>query len=99
MDRAKPIVNAIIQQESKARWSCQRATQIDRKHSEAVRENDENNQNNENNQNENLSRIWESILSNAEIEQLGPGVGQLLVDHAKATLAMKRCFLIELSYY
>ena len=83
MDRAKPIVNAIVQQESKARWSCHR--EINRKHSEAVRETES-----DSFEDENLSRIWESILSNAEIEQLGPGVNQLLVDHAKAVLAMKR---------
>lgn len=85
MDRAKPIVNAIVQQESKARWSCHR--EVNRKHSEAVRENES-----DSFEDENLNRIWESILSNSEIEQLGPGVGQLLVDHAKAILAMKRCF-------
>ncbi len=37
-----------------------------------------------------LNRIWDSVLHNADVEQLGPGFAQLLVDQAQATITMKR---------
>ena len=91
MDKVKPLVNNILQQESKTRWSRHRGPDIkaERKCNEARRDGPDDDLHDTISE-EPLNRIWESILRDSEIEQLGPGVGQLLIDQARATIALKR---------
>ena len=88
MDKIKPLLNRILQQESKTRWSRQRAAEIkdDRKRNEAGHDDDFHDLMSD----EPLNRIWDSILHNSDVEHLGPGIGQLLIDQARAAITMKR---------
>lgn len=92
MDQIRPVVNAVLQAQSKTRWSHHhhrqgrppnKAAEI-RKSSEA--EGSASPRADEGKEEE----LWESLASHPDLERLGPGVGQLLVDQARATLAMKR---------
>lgn len=91
MDKIKPVVNMVLQQESKTRWSRHHVPEIkaDRKRNEAGQSGPEDDFQDLIND-EPLNRIWDSILHNSDVEQLGPGIGQLLVDQARATITMKR---------
>jgi hypothetical protein len=91
MDKVKPVVNMVLQQESKTRWSRHHVSEIkvDRKRNEAGHSGPDDDFQDLMND-EPLNRIWESVLHNADVEQLGPGIGQLLVDQARATITMKR---------
>lgn len=94
MDKIKPLVNdKVLKQESKTRWSRQRVPEIKAsgiKHDEAGQSGPEDDDFHDLISDEPLARMWESILYNADAEQLGPGVGQLLIDQARATITMKR---------
>lgn len=92
MDKIKPLVNRVLQQESKTRWSRQRAPEIKAsgKHDEAGQSGPDDDDFHDLISDEPLTRIWESILQNSDAEQLAPGVGQLLIDQARATITMKR---------
>ncbi len=91
MDKIKPLVNKVLQQESKTRWSRQRVPEIkaDRKRNEAGHT-DPDDDFQDLMSDEPLNRICESILHSSDVEQLGPGIGQLLIDQARATITMKR---------
>ncbi|XP_046650573.1 uncharacterized protein LOC124341686 isoform X1 [Daphnia pulicaria] len=91
MDKVKPVVNMVLQQESKTRWSRHHVPEIkvDRKRNEAGHSGPDDDFQDLMND-EPLNRIWDSVLHNADVEQLGPGIAQLLVDQARATITMKR---------
>lgn len=86
VDKARPMINNILQQESKTRWSRQvPETKDDSKCNETITSNPD-----EEMEDEAFSHISECLLNNPEINQLGVGIAQLLVDQAAATIAMRR---------
>lgn len=91
MDKMKPLVNRILQLESKTRWTRQQGPEIkaERKRNEAGQSGPDDDFHDLISDGP-LNRIWESILHSSEAENLGPGIGQLLVDQARATITMKR---------
>ena len=84
------MVNNLLQQESKSKWfrhapdaNGERSTKL----------NEAANTDLENMENEALDHIWNNLLNqHPEINQLGLGVGQLLIDQAAATVTMRRYF-------
>lgn len=90
MDKMKPLVNRVLQQESKTRWTrhCGPEIKAESKRNEAGQSGDDDFH--DLISDEPLNRIWESILQSSDGENLGPGIGQLLVDQARATITMKR---------
>uniref|UniRef100_A0A0P5JHB7 Uncharacterized protein n=1 Tax=Daphnia magna TaxID=35525 RepID=A0A0P5JHB7_9CRUS len=91
MDKSKPVINRILQQESKTRWSRQQVTEIkaDSKRNEAGHSGPDDDFR-DLITDEPFSHIWESIRHHPDLEQLGPGIGQLLIDQARATITMKK---------
>lgn len=86
VDKARPVISNILQQESKTRWSRQvPETKDDRKCSETITSNPD-----EEMEDEAFSHISDCLLNNPEINQLGVGMAQLLIDQAAATIAMRR---------
>lgn len=86
VDKARPMINNILQQESKTRWSRQvPEAKDDSKCNETITSNPD-----EEMEDEAFSHISECLLNNPEINQLGVGIAQLLVDQAAATIAMRR---------
>lgn len=97
MDKARPLVNAVLQAHSKMRCSHHHHHSIhpvneikttERKSTEAGCPNPEEDGNDD--ESEVLQRLWETLTQHPEIEKLDAGIGQLLVDQARAALAMKR---------
>lgn len=81
MDKVKAFVTTVLHQESKARWSQEtkhegKVTDIKFDHERL--------------QNEAYERLWESLLNHPQAEQFPPGIVQLLVNQARATILMKR---------
>jgi len=86
VDKARPVINNILQQESKTRWSRQvPETKDDHKFNETITSNPD-----EGMEDEAFDHISECLLNNPEINQLGVGIAQLLVDQAAATITMRR---------
>ena len=90
MEKVKPMISSVLQHESKTRWSHSNAAEIKsvrNKSSEAGWDSDASYDAVEDTI---LTRIWESLLNCPDMEQVEPGIGQLLVDQAKAAIAMKK---------
>ena len=89
MDKVRPVVSAVLQVQSKAtRWShgvhpsSANKAEI-KKATEAVDQE-------EDGDGEAIERLWETLATHPDLERLGSGIGHLLVDQARASLAMKR---------
>ncbi len=79
MDKVKPVINSVLQSQSKTRWSHhQKAEEMKSAEAGCVEEEEET---------QVLQRLWSTLIQNPE---LGTGLGQLLVDQARASLAMKQ---------
>lgn len=88
VEKSRPLVNTILQQESKTRWSRQvpeSSSKGDGKCNETS-----SNRVNEEMEDEAFDHIAECLLNSPEINQLGEGIAQLLIDQAAATIAMRR---------
>lgn len=94
MEKVKPVISSVLQQESKTRWSRNTVAEIKsstrNKSNEAGWDSDGSCDAVEE---KILARIWESLLNCPGMEQIEPGIGQLLVDQAKAAIAMKKYLL------
>ena len=86
MTKAKPFVTGVLQLESKTRWP-QPGLETKRAggKSDGVQDPDL-----ELEEDQVLEHLWESLLNHPDSHQFEPGIVQLLVDQAKATLLMKR---------
>ena len=93
MSKAKTYITTVLQQESKARsqhvHEIKRESKIDA-HSAAIRTVSTGATRDEDLEDEMLERLWESLLNHPDSNQLEPGIVQLLIDQARATVLMKR---------
>ncbi len=101
MSKAKTYITTVLQQESKARsqhvHEIKRESKIDA-HSAAIRTASTGATRDEELEDEMLERLWESLLNHPDSNQLEPGIVQLLIDQARATVLMKRSAFIKLRF-
>ena len=89
MTKVKSLVANVLQQESKSRWSQQRqAVRHEARHQSKMAEAAGSHEDHA--EDEELERVLQSILNHPDNQDLEPGVVQLIIDQARATVLMKR---------
>ena len=95
MEKVKPVISSVLQQESKTRWSRCNVAEIKSARSKSNEAGWDSDESHDAMEEKILARIWESLLNCPGMEQIEPGIGQLLVDQAKTAIAMKKYYFLN----